>query len=100
NLLPVIASQFVFAVIAGILTEAGLSFLGLGGIGTVSWGTMLYFAQNGQALNLGAWWWFLPPGLAIALVGSGLALINFAIDEVINPQLRLVSRLRSRRSGA
>jgi peptide/nickel transport system permease protein len=88
NLLPVIAAQFVFAVVFAILTEAGLSFLGLGGVDYLTWGNMLYFAQNAQALALGAWWWFVPPGLSIALVGCGLSLINFSIDEVVNPRLR------------
>ncbi|AVT28760.1 MULTISPECIES: ABC transporter permease [unclassified Plantactinospora] len=92
NLLPLIAAQFVFAVIGGILTEAALAFLGLGGAG--SWGTMLYFAQNSQALSQGAWWWFVPPGLCIALVGAGLALINFSLDELINPRLRVPRRPR------
>jgi peptide/nickel transport system permease protein len=86
NLLPIIAAQFVFAVIGGILTEAALAFLGLGGDN--SWGTMLYFALSGQALSLGAWWWFVPPGLCIAVLGAGLSLINFSLDELINPRLR------------
>lgn len=90
NLLPVIASQFVFAVIAGILAEAGLSFIGLGSSGSQTLGTMLFYAQNGFALSLGAWWWFVPPGLMIALFGMGLSLINFSIDEVINPKLKTV----------
>jgi peptide/nickel transport system permease protein len=90
NLLPVIASQFIFAVIFAILAEASLSFLGLGGINALTWGTMLFFAQNAQALSLGAWWWFVPPGLMIALFGCGLSLVNFSLDEVINPQLRHV----------
>jgi peptide/nickel transport system permease protein len=94
NLLPIIASQFVFAVVGGILTEAGLSFLGLGS--SASWGTMLYFAQNAQALSLGAWWWFVPPGLCIALIGAGLSLINFSIDELINPRLRAKVPARSK----
>ncbi|NYI06765.1 ABC transporter permease [Allostreptomyces psammosilenae] len=88
NLLPVLASQFVFAVIAAILSEAGLSFLGLGASNSSTLGTMLYFAQNGFALQREAWWWFAPPGLLIALFGCGLSLINFSIDEIINPRLR------------
>ncbi|ASO19313.1 peptide/nickel transport system permease protein [Actinoalloteichus hoggarensis] len=103
NLLPVIASQFVFAIIFAILTEAGLSFLGLGGIDYLTWGTMLYFAQNAQALTVGAWWWFVPPGLSIALVGVGLSLINFSFDELINPRLRapgVPRRPRTRRRQA
>ncbi|GAB7193009.1 hypothetical protein NUM3379_37180 [Kineococcus sp. NUM-3379] len=97
NLLPVLASQFVFAVIAAILGEAGLAFLGLGASNASTLGTMLFYAQNGFALPLGAWWWFVPPGLLIALFGMGLALINFSIDEIINPKLKNV-RLHSKRA--
>ncbi|UCM91367.1 dipeptide/oligopeptide/nickel ABC transporter permease/ATP-binding protein [Streptomyces marincola] len=89
NLLPLLASQFVFAVIAAILAEAGLSFLGLGAANSHTLGTMLYYAQNGFALQYEAWWWFGPPGLMIALFGCGLSLINFSIDEIINPKLRV-----------
>lgn len=88
NMLPLVASGFLFSVIGGILAEAGLSFLGLGSLTTVSWGSMLYFAQSAQALLSGAWWWYVPPGLAIAVIGAGLALINFGIDEYANPRLR------------
>lgn len=88
NMLPLVASGFLFSVIGGILAEAGLAFLGLGSLTTTSWGSMLYFAQNSQALLAGAWWWFIPPGLAIAVIGAGLALINFGIDEFSNPRLR------------
>ncbi|GAA3604813.1 ABC transporter permease [Nonomuraea rosea] len=88
NLTPVIASGFVWAVIGAILTESGLSALGLGGGTVASWGGMLYFAQNGSALSMGAWWWFVPPGLFIAALGTGLSLINFSIDELMNPRLR------------
>jgi peptide/nickel transport system permease protein len=92
NLLPLLASQFVFAVIAAILSEAGLSFLGLGASSSSTLGTMLYYAQNGFALQRGAWWWFVPPGLVTALFGCGLALVNFSIDEIINPKLRDLRR--------
>ncbi|MFB4196164.1 dipeptide/oligopeptide/nickel ABC transporter permease/ATP-binding protein [Streptomyces carpaticus] len=99
NLLPLIASQFVYAVIAAILAEAGLSFLGLGAPNTHTLGSMLYFAQNGFALQYEAWWWFVPPGLVIALFGCGLSLINFSLDEIINPRLRL-PRAAGRGTGA
>lgn len=88
NLLPLLASQFLFAIIFAILGEAGLSYLGLGPTDSITWGTILNDAQSGQALGQGAWWWFVPPGIMIALLGCGLALVNFAIDEVINPKLR------------
>ncbi|WP_433892667.1 ABC transporter permease [Streptomyces sp. CA-111067] len=92
NLLPILASGFLFGMIGGILTEAGLTFIGLGDLNSVTWGTMLYFAQNGQALSLGAWWWFVPPGLCIAVIGAALSLVNFGIDERVNPRLRVPGR--------
>lgn len=89
NLLPLLAAQFLFAIIFAILGEAGLSYLGLGATDSITWGTILNDAQSGQALGTGAWWWFIPPGIMIALLGCGLSLINFAIDEIINPKLRV-----------
>jgi peptide/nickel transport system permease protein len=88
NEMAIVVSGFLFTVIYAILTEAGLAFLGLSNVTEWSWGTMLYWAQNGEALQAGAWWWFVPPGLCIALVGMALALINFGIDEFVNPRLR------------
>lgn len=88
NMISLVVSIFLFAVIGAILAEAALEFLGLGNISAVSWGTILYWAQNEQALLAGAWWWFVPPGLCIALLGSAFALINYAVDEVTNPRLR------------
>lgn len=92
NLIPVMASQFVFAVIFAILGEAGLSFLGLGASGAFTLGTILFQANQALALTQGAWWWFVPPGLVIALLGCALSLINFSIDEIINPKLRNQTR--------
>lgn len=88
NLLPLLTAQFLFAIIFAILGEAGLSYLGLGPNTSITWGSILNDAQSGQALGRGAWWWFIPPGVLIAALGAGLALINFAIDEIINPKLR------------
>lgn len=88
NELPIIVSQFIFAVVFAILTQAGLAFLGLGDVNLLTWGNMLYYAQNDQALQVGAWWWFVPPGLCIALLGMGLTLMNLGLDETLNPALR------------
>jgi ABC-type dipeptide/oligopeptide/nickel transport system permease subunit len=88
NELAIVASSFLFTVITAILTDAGLIFLGLGDTSQWSWGTILFWAQNNEALGTGAWWWFVPPGLCIALTGASLALINFGIDELLNPGLR------------
>ena len=88
NLSAFIISGFIFTVIFAILTQAGVAFIGLESRDTLTWGNMLYFAQNDEALSSGAWWWFVPPGLCIALVGTGLSLINFGLDEILNPRLR------------
>lgn len=92
NEIAIVAAELLGTVIYAILAETGLEFLGLGDITTVSWGTMLYWASNNDALLLGAWWWFLAPGLCIAVLGAGLAFINFGIDEIANPRLRKEAR--------
>jgi peptide/nickel transport system permease protein len=91
NELPIIVSQFIYAAIAAVLTQSSLSFLGLADPSQLTWGNMLFFAQNDSALASGAWWWFVPPGLCIALVGTGLAMANFGLDEFLNPRLRAKS---------
>ncbi|MEK8173089.1 ABC transporter permease [Streptomyces sp. M19] len=85
NELAIIVSQFIFAVIFAVLTQAGLAFLGLADPSQLTWGTMLYFAQNAEALAGGAWWWFIPPGLCVALLGTALSLVSFGLDEVLDP---------------
>ncbi|GAA1935699.1 dipeptide/oligopeptide/nickel ABC transporter permease/ATP-binding protein [Microbacterium aoyamense] len=89
NQLAIIAASFLGTVTGAILAQAGIAFLGLADVTEYSWGTILYWAQTSNALLGGAWWWFVPAGLAIALLGTGLSLVNFGIDEFINPRLRL-----------
>lgn len=88
NMTSLVVSSWIGAVIFVILTEATLSFVGLGNPNAISWGTTLFWAQNNQALLTGAWWTFVPPGLCIALIGLALTLINYGIDEITNPRLR------------
>ena len=88
NLISIVGINFIGSVIFAVITEATLEFLGLGDPNTVSWGIMLYNAQNAAALSVGAWWDLLSPCFALAFLGLGLALINFAIDEIANPRLR------------
>ncbi len=97
NEIPLIAAQFLITVVYAILIQAGLAFLGVGSVTTWSWGTMLYWAQNAEALTSGAWWWFVPPGLCLALLGTGLALMNFGVDEIANPRLSASRRGSLRR---
>jgi peptide/nickel transport system permease protein len=88
NELAIVAAELLGTIIYAILAETGLEYLGLGDVTSVSWGNMFYWAGNNDAILLGAWWWIIPPGLCIAVLGAGLAFINFGIDEVANPRLR------------
>ena len=92
NEIAIVAASFITTTIQVLLAVAGLEFLGLGDTTTVSWGNMMYSAYNSSALLQGAWWWFAPPGICIALLGGGLALLNFGIDEIADPRLREVKR--------
>ena len=88
NQVSLIAASFVNTVLYAIGASVALAFLGLADLSSWSLGTMLYWSQSAQALQLGAWWWFVPPGLAVALIGTGLVLLNTGIDEFGNPRLR------------
>jgi len=92
-----ILANFLGAALYSVLTAAGLQFLGLGDPASMSWGTMLYWAQNQSALNSGYPAWALVPGLCVALLGVSFALLNYAFDEISNPALRPVRRQRAKR---
>jgi peptide/nickel transport system permease protein len=99
NLLPVLASSLLFTILYAIGAYVTLAYVGLTSTSVWNWGTMLYWAQANNAPLSNEWYWFVPPGICIALVGTGLALVNFGIDEFINPRLReggLTARQRRR----
>jgi peptide/nickel transport system permease protein len=89
-----IVANFLGAALYSVLTAAGLQFLGLGDPASISWGTMLYWSQNQQALQTGMPLWSIAPGLCVALLGVSFALINYAFDEISNPALRPVKKVR------
>jgi peptide/nickel transport system permease protein len=89
NMTSLIVSQVIGGTVYAIGAQVGLEFLGLGDVSAVTWGTNLYWAQNDSALLTGAWWTFAPTGLAVALVGFGLTMLNSGFDEITNPRLRL-----------
>lgn len=99
NEIAIVAAELLGTIIYAILAETGLEYLGLGDVNTVSWGTMFYWAGNNDAILLGAWWWIIPPGLCIAILGAGLAFINFGIDEIANPRLRKEARPKKTRKA-
>lgn len=94
NEVGLIAACFVNTVLYAVLTSVALAFIGVGDLSSWSLGSMLYWAQNGNAVQLSAWWWYLPPGVAVALLGMSLVLLNFGLDELGNPALRAVGALR------
>ena len=109
NLVPLIGINIVGSIIYAIVAQTTLEYLGFGDPLNVTWGTMLYNAQNSSAIIIGAWWDIGAPAAGIALVGLGLALLNFTFDEIANPQLRSgpalsrwlrLNRLRRRELGA
>jgi peptide/nickel transport system permease protein len=99
NLLPIVASSFLFTVLYGVGTYTALAFLGLVNTEHWSWGAILFWAQASSAESAGFWWWYIPAGLAVALLGTSLALLNFGIDEFINPRLRAAGLSRRRNRG-
>jgi peptide/nickel transport system permease protein len=90
-----IVANFLGAALYSVLTAAGLQFLGLGDPNALSWGTMLYWSQNQQALQTGIPLWSIAPGVCVALLGASFALLNYAFDEISNPALRPVRRRRA-----
>lgn len=87
HVVPLVIANIVLSATSAILTEAGLSFLGLGDPTAKSWGQILRRAQVGHALHQGLWLWVFVPGLAIALLGAGFTLLGIAIEERFNPRL-------------
>ena len=88
NMTSLVAGSFFGAATAAVMAEASLEFLGLGNPATVSWGTILYQAQQQNALLTGQWLMVFAPGLAIALLALSFTLINFGVDALSNPRLR------------
>jgi peptide/nickel transport system permease protein len=92
NMTSLIVANFLGAALYAVLAAAGLQFIGLGDPNDLSWGTMLYWAENNGALLAGSPQWAIAPGLCIAILGGGFALLNYAFDEIGNPALRPVRR--------
>ncbi len=85
---PLLIATTVLTIAYAIFDESALAFLGVGVPG-VSWGTMLERAFERTAMTQGAWWAFVPPGLAIGFVVIGCYLMGQAIEDALNPRLRV-----------
>lgn len=88
NVIPLMFANTILIIAVAILTESTLAFLGLGDPLVISWGSMLHYAFTSLAMSNGAWWYFVPPGICIALVVLGFTFFGYAMDEILNPKLR------------
>jgi len=91
NVMPMVFANTTLTVAIAILSETTLSFLGLGDPTRTSWGTMLDSAFEVGAITTGCWWYIVPPGVCVVLVVLAFTLIGQALEEVLNPRLRVRS---------
>jgi len=90
NMLSYVFMCFALQMANGILSETGLSMIGLGPTDIVSLGMILRWALLWETVRLGKWWVFIPPTIAITLLTTSLLLVNTAMDEVFNPRMRRI----------
>ena len=88
NVFPIILAQMVLGIGGAILSEASLSFLGLGDPLSISWGMILHWAFASGALSSNYWWFIIPPGICITLVALGFTFVGYAFDQIVNPRIR------------
>lgn len=88
NVFPLVFANTILTVAGSILAESTLSFLKMRPLGSVTWGSMLSYAHEGMAFQIGLPWWIIAPGLCIVFLVLGFTLLGYALDEVMNPKLR------------
>ena len=88
NVFPLVFANTVLVAAVAITAETTLSFLGLGDPATPSWGMMLHYAFVSGATSMGAWWYFVPPGVCVILIVLAFTLLGYAFDEIFNPKLK------------
>lgn len=93
---PLLIANTVLTVAVAIYLETALAFLGLEDPTVTTWGTILEHAFERTAISSGAWWAIVPDGFAIAIVIVGCFLLGQAIEDALNPRLK-VAHLSSRR---
>ncbi len=89
QVVPLLLALTVLQVALGIYAETFVTFLGLGDPSAVSWGSILQAASASSAQTNGAWWSVVPPGLCVTLVVVGFTLVGQALEEELNPRLRV-----------
>lgn len=76
NLSDIVLTRTVLSISNAMLTEASLSFLGLGVLGQKSWGGILYYAYFRNGIINRYYWWYLPPMICISLSVLGFMLVG------------------------
>ncbi len=87
-LIPYSFASMALSVPSAIVYESSVSLLGLGDATIVTWGQILHDAMQGAAILKGIWWWILPPGLLIAIMGMTFAFLGFSMDKILHPKLK------------
>ena len=90
NMLSYILITFCEVVGGAMISEAGISMLGLGPTTVTSLGSMLHWSFISQAPSMGAWWWFVPPGVVLVIFVGSLIMVASVIDDVFNPRLQKI----------
>jgi peptide/nickel transport system permease protein len=88
NVMPLILVSSTLTVASAILSEATLTFLGLGDPTSVSWGSLLNNAFMQGAVTAGAWWYLIPPGIAILIIVLGFTLVGRSVEHVLNARVQ------------
>jgi len=88
NMSSYLVMTFILLFGGAVLIAATLDFIGLGPTSGTSLGLMMNNAVQWSALQLGLWWWFIPPGIGITAIVGSLYVMNVGLDEVFNPKLR------------
>jgi peptide/nickel transport system permease protein len=88
NIFPLIFANGIVGIVNAILSESGLSFLGLGDPTKPSWGLILRYANEAGAMATGRLWFIIPPGICIMLIAIGFAFSSYSLDQILNPRLR------------
>jgi peptide/nickel transport system permease protein len=87
NVMSLVYVTLATTVPGNIVAEASLGFLGFTDPNRMSWGLMLNYVNENSAFR--CWWWVVPPGLCIAAIAIAFIMLGYALDEILNPRLRL-----------
>lgn len=92
NVSSVLYGNAMLAVASAIFTQAALVFLGVGNVTSISWGGIIREAYVTGALDAGDLSYVVPPGFFIFILIFGFIMIGYAIEEILNPKLRILGR--------